>query len=82
MDPKGNSQTPLEHLELALIDEFLHERGYDHAAFLALGEADRQKLLAEASTYASGRLMEVEARSHYIHDIHDGGSGILKTGLD
>jgi hypothetical protein len=39
-------------------------------------------LLADASVYASGKLMEVEARSHFLDEIHDGTPGVLKTGLD
>ena len=29
-----------------------------------------RRLLAEASGYASAKLSEVEARSHYLHNLH------------
>jgi hypothetical protein len=66
--------SPLSQLERALIDEFLGEKGQDPRALGGLPDDARQRLLAGASVYASGKLMEIEARSHLLHEIHDSGS--------
>jgi hypothetical protein len=63
-------QPPLGNLERTLIDEFLHLRGLDRHAVDALPDAERHDLLAEASTYASARLTEIESRSHYVQELH------------
>jgi hypothetical protein len=63
-DPEGE-------LEKALIAEFLQNRGIDLPALHALPEAEAKHLLTEASVYAAGKLAEVNARSHYVHDIHN-----------
>jgi hypothetical protein len=68
-------QAPLGQLELALIDEFVRGRGYDPAHLSDLPEEERDTLLREASVYASGRLTEVESRSHFIHEVYDGAGG-------
>ncbi len=62
---------PLEQLERELIEEFLRQHGHDRHSVLALPPAERDKLLTAASIHASGRMTEVEARSHYIDDFHD-----------
>jgi len=61
---------PLDELERALIDEFLRARGYDREALAGLTDAERHVVMTEASTYASTRLMEIEARSRLAHEIH------------
>jgi len=58
-------------LERSLIDEFVRARGHDPRNLMDLSDEERQRLLKEASVYASGRLMEVEARSHFLDEIHD-----------
>jgi len=68
-------EAPFVHLEQAFIDEFVRAHGHDRQSLAALSTSARDKLLADASVYASGRLEEVEARSHFLHDIHDGGIG-------
>ena len=62
-DPEGE-------LERALIADFLHSRGYDAAALDALPEDQRRRLLEAASVHAAGKLAEVAARAHFIHDVH------------
>ena len=66
--------TPIEErhgkLELALIREFLEAHGHDIVALQARTDPAARQLLTEASTYAATRLTEVEARAHYVHDIH------------
>lgn len=63
-------QPPLGNLERTLIDEFLQLRGLDRQALDKLSEAERHDLLAEASSYASSKLTEIESRSHYVHELH------------
>jgi len=68
----------LGKLERALINDYLGARGYDPVTLADLPELERTKLLAEASVYASGKLVEIEARSHFLDEIHGGGPGIAK----
>ena len=62
-DPKGQ-------LERALIDDFLRMRGHDRRSAEALPEDERKRLLQEASVYAAAKLAEVEARAHFLHELH------------
>ena len=66
--------TPLEErqakLESALIREFLEARGHDPVALHSRSDPQARELLTQASTYAASKLTEVEARAHYVHDIH------------
>ena len=64
-------QAPLGELERGLIEAFLLARGFDAPKLARLPEPEREALLREASIHASARLAEVEARSHYLHDIHE-----------
>jgi hypothetical protein len=61
---------PDSQLEQMLIEQFLLARGYDHAGLQALPEEQRKPLLREASIYAAGKLAEIEARAHFVHDLH------------
>ncbi len=65
-------EAPLGQLERALIDEFVRARGYDPERLIELPEAARNELLKEASIQASARLSEIESRSRYVHELHDG----------
>ena len=62
-DPEGQ-------LELALIEEFLRSHGHAPREVPALPEDQRRHLLEAASVYAAGRLAEIQARAHYVHEIH------------
>jgi hypothetical protein len=62
-DPEGQ-------LETALIEEFLRARGLDSAALRALPEVDATRVLTEASVYAAAKLAEIDARAHFVHEIH------------
>lgn len=64
-DPEGE-------LEQTFIREFLRGRGHDEASLNALNAHERSALLAEASKYAAVKLAEVEARAHFVHEIHGG----------
>ena len=72
-------EAPLGQLERSLIEEFVRARGYDPNKLGHLSEREREKLLADASVYASGKLTEVEARSHFVDEIHDGTPAIPKN---
>ena len=63
-------ENPERRLEQTLIREFLRARGYDSRALEALPENDRKRLLTEASIHAAGKLAEVEARAHFVRDVH------------
>jgi len=62
-DPEGQ-------LERALIEEFLVAHGHSLCAIEALPADQRRRLLEAASVYAAGRLAEIQARAHYVHDLH------------
>lgn len=57
-------------LEKALIDEFLRTGGYDPATVSGLPPEQLERLMKEASVYASGKLAEVESRAHLVGDLH------------
>jgi hypothetical protein len=61
---------PHARLERAFLEEFLRERGYSLAALRTLPEELARQLMTEASTYASSRLTEVEARAHFVDEVH------------
>ena len=64
------SEDPEARLERALIDEFLQTRGHDSVSVERLPEGERTRLLQDASTYAAGRLAEMEARARFVHELH------------
>ena len=59
-----------DQLEEALIEAFLKARGHDRHSVQALPEDQARQLLKDASVYASSKLSEVEARAHYVHELH------------
>ena len=61
---------PLAELERHLISAYVAGAGHDLDELLRRADEDAKRLLAEASRYASGKLSEVEARSHYLHKLH------------
>jgi hypothetical protein len=63
-------QDKYAQLERAFIDEFLRISGHDKQTVAALPHEKRIALLTQASEYAAVKLAEVEARAHYIHEIH------------
>jgi hypothetical protein len=62
-DPEGR-------LEAAFIEEYLQARGYDAQALRALTEEEAKRVMKDASMYAAMKLAEVEARAHFVHEIH------------
>ncbi|HEU4891874.1 MAG TPA: hypothetical protein VFT47_10010 [Vicinamibacterales bacterium] len=63
------STDPHGPLEYALIDEFLAERGHTFQSVDRLPPAERRELLRRASSYATLRLAEIEARAHFVDDL-------------
>jgi hypothetical protein len=61
---------PTAILERALIDEFILSHGYDPARLSDLPADLRIRLLRDASKHAAARLAEMEARAHYVHELH------------
>ena len=79
--PVENSE-PIEDrnalLENALIDEYLKDKGYSHEDLKKLPADLVEKLMKEASQYASLKMEEVEARAHLIQELHDDASSLEK----
>ena len=63
-------EEPLAELERQLITAYLAGAGQELSALLARDDAEARELLAEASRYASVKLSEVEARSHFVRSLH------------
>jgi hypothetical protein len=61
---------PLAELELHLISAYVAGAGHNYTDLVNRTDEDAKRLLAEASQYASTKLSEVEARSHYLHALH------------
>jgi hypothetical protein len=68
-------EDPNALLERALIEEYLKEKGYTHEELKKLPAELVEKLMKEASQYASLKMEEVEARAHFVEEIHDTSSG-------
>ncbi len=58
-------------LEKALIEEYLLEKGYSLEGLKNLPPELVEKLMKEASQYASLKMEEVSARAHFIKELHD-----------
>ena len=61
-------------LEKALIEEYLHQKGYSIEGLKKLPAELVERLMKEASQYASLKLEEVESRAHFIKELHDDSS--------
>ena len=77
--PLPHDVTPLEQLERSLIHEYLVMRGHDEHTLSRLAEPERRALLKDASSYASGKLSEVELRSKFVHGLHDAIGDVPKS---
>lgn len=61
-------------LEKQLIEQYLHEKGYSLEGLKKLPADLAEKLMKEASQYASLKMEEVEARANFVHDLQNDGS--------
>jgi hypothetical protein len=64
-DPEGR-------LERAFIDDYLRQHGHEPEEVRSMPEEPARALLAAAAIYAAGRLAELEARAHYVHEMQHG----------
>jgi hypothetical protein len=71
-------EDPNAMLEKALIEEYLKEKGYTHDDLKKLPAELAEKLMKEASQYASLKMEEVEARAHFVKELHDDSSPLEK----
>jgi hypothetical protein len=58
-------------LEQAFITDYLARQGHSRASLAELPSEASNALRRAASFYASSKLAEMEARAHYVHEIHD-----------
>ena len=63
-------------LERQLIEQYLHEKGYSLEGLKKLPADLVEKLMKEASRYASLKMEDVKARAHFIQELHDDGSSL------
>ncbi len=71
-------EDPNALLEKALIAEYLKEKGYSHEDLKKLPAELVEKLMKEASQYASLKMEEVQARAHFVEELHDDASSLAK----
>ena len=71
-------EDPNAMLEKALIEEYLKEKGYSREDLKKLPADLAEKLMKEASQYASLKMEEVEARAHLVKELHDDASPLEK----
>lgn len=71
-------EDPNALLEKALIEEYLKEKGYSHEDLKKLPTELVEKLMKEASQYASLKMEEVQARAHFVKELHDDASSLEK----
>jgi hypothetical protein len=58
-------------LEKILIETYLMGKGYTIKKLKRLSEEEAKLLMKEASTYASGKLTEVEVKARLMQALHD-----------
>ena len=63
-------EEPLAQLERQLIEAYLAGAGHGFHELMQRDDPAARTLLAEASLYASERLSEIEARSHFVRKLH------------
>lgn len=63
-------EQPLAELERQLIRAYVAGAGQDLETLRARDDNEARKILADASRYASTKLGEVEARWHYLLELH------------
>lgn len=82
MTTESDTAQPVEDrnalLEKALIEEYLREKGYSLEALKKLPADLAETLMKEASRYASLKLEEVQARAHFVKELHDDASPLEK----
>jgi len=78
--PKSTSPSTKDEiyalLERHLIEEYLKSKGYSLEDLKTLPEKEVQELKKQASTYASGKLSEIENRARFAEDLHRAGHSL------
>ena len=77
--PTENMEPAEDHnafLEKQLIEQYLHEKGYSLEGLKKLPADLVEKLMKEASQYASLKMEDVKARAHFLQELHDDGSSL------
>jgi hypothetical protein len=69
-EDKRPLEDPMAELERQLIHAYLAGAGQDFHVLIRRGDKDAQRILADASEYASSKLSEIEARLHYLRGLH------------
>jgi hypothetical protein len=72
-------EDPNAVIETALIEEYLKEHGYSHESLKKLPPKLVKRIMQEASQYASLKMEEVEARAHFVKELHDDASAAEKV---
>jgi hypothetical protein len=67
LEERAPIEEPLAELERQLIGAYVAGAGQDLRELRTRSDDGARRLLAEASRYASEKLSEIEARSHYLH---------------
>jgi len=74
MNPKLPDEPLMEDpnalLEKAIIEEYLRSRGLTLETLEHLPKRTRKKLMTEACRHASLKLTELEARAHFVDEVH------------
>jgi hypothetical protein len=68
-EPVPPLEEPLARLERELIATYVAAAGERLDDLVRRNDEAARRLLAAASTFATSRLSEVEARSHYLHSL-------------
>jgi hypothetical protein len=63
-------------LEKQLIEQYLHEKGYSLEGLKELSVELVEKLMKEASQYASLKMEDVKARAQFLRNLQKGGSSL------
>jgi hypothetical protein len=71
-------EDPNALLEQALIEEYLKSKGYTHEDLKKLPPKLVEKIMKEASQFASLKMEEVEARAHFVKELHNDASAAEK----
>jgi hypothetical protein len=72
---KNNNQKIIDDihpfLEKILFETYLKGKGYTLEEVKSLPAKEAKQLMKDASTYASGKLAEVEVKAHLMRVLHD-----------
>ena len=63
-------------LEKCLIEEYLTSKGHSRESLKSLPDGEAHQIMREASTYASGKLSEIEIRARFTEDLQETGHSL------